>query len=175
MSAVIPSTCVQRVAAKLGNRASPQALQYVQQQLALTAQPGPGGGPQLRQAGQRVQRQLALVAVIQQRNAAINAARFQAVRSYVSSTWAGKEAEGLRAVLTGSVEGRRGARSSVALEQQQLADQYLGGLVTELDRAGLRDTLASGALDREVGRALWQLNSQQPNLAGLPREAVDIA
>ena len=175
MSAVIPQTCVQRVAARLGNRASPQALQYVQQQLALGAQPGPGGGPQLRQTGQRVQRQLALVAAIQQRNAAINAARFQAVRAYVNGTWSGKEAEGLRAILTGSVEGRRGARSSVALEQQQLADQYLGGLVTELDRAGLRETFASGAIDREVAQALWQLNSQQPNLAGLAREAVDIA
>lgn len=171
----IPQDCVARVADAMGGKASAQTLAYVRQQIQNAIGPGPAPAQALQTAAQRFQQKAALAAVIQRRNAALNAVVYQRAVSYVTTTWKGKEAEGLRALLTGSIEGRKGARSSAAREQHVLMDRYTGGLYTELERAGVRELFASGAADRDVARALWQSGQQTPNMAGISREAQDIA
>lgn len=179
MAAVIPPTCVQRVATALGGKATPQQLQLIASNIQNAQQQilNAGGSPtsSLSQAAARVAQQAQLAALIQKRNAAINAIRYRAVTDYVTTHWKGKEAEGLRALLTGSIRAKAGARASAALEQRVLTNTYLGSLTTELDRAGLTDAWRTGSLDLEVARALWQMNQPTPNLAGLPAEAVGIA
>lgn len=81
----------------------------------------------------------------------------------------------MRALLTGSVEGRRGARASAAREQGAIMGQYFGQVTTELERAGLLGAFKTGALDDDVARALWQLNEREPRLDGIPADAVTIA
>lgn len=171
----IPQDCVARVADAMGAKANAQTLAYVRQQIQNAMTPGPTPAASLQTAAQRFQQRATLAAVIQRRNAALNAVVYQRAMSYVSTTWAGKEAEGLRALMTGSIEGRKGARSSVAREQHVLMDRYAGGLYTELERAGVRELFASGAADRDVSRALRELGQPSPNLTGISREAQDIA
>jgi hypothetical protein len=178
MSAV-PKDCIARVATALGGKATPQQLQLIASNLTNAQQQivNAGGSPTtaLTAAAARVAQQAQLAALIAKRNAALNAIRYRALTDYVSTHWKGNEAEGLRALLTGSIRAKTGARASVALEQRMLGNTYLGSLTTELERGGLMDAFKSGSLDQDIARALWQLNSPNPNAAGLPREAVDIA
>lgn len=171
----IPQDCVARVATAMGAKADAQTLTYVREQIQKAMTPGPSPADQLQSAALRFQQRAELAAVIQRRNAALNAVIYQRALGYVTTTWAGREAEGLRAMLTGSIEARKGARASVAREQHILLDRYNGGLYTELERAGVRELFASGAADQDVVRALRQLGQQQPNMAGISREAQTIA
>src|SRR5690606_18384136 len=88
-------------------------------------------------AARKFAAQQKLAALVAKRNAAINQQRYFQNLAYVAEVWKGREYEGLRAILTGSIEGRAGARSSVALEQRTLQGLYLGGLNVELERAGV--------------------------------------
>lgn len=179
MVAVIPPNCVQRVATALGGKATPQQLQLIASNIQNAQQQilNLGGSPtgSLAQAAARVAQAAQLAALIQKRNATLNAIRYRAVTDYVTTHWKGKEAEGLRALLTGSIRAKAGARASAALEQRVLGNTYLGSLTTELERGGLVDAWRTGSLDLDVARALWALNSPNPNLAGFPAEAVGIA
>lgn len=178
MSAV-PKDCIARVATALGGKATPQQLTLIASNLTNAQQQivNAGGSPtgSLNAAAARVAQQAQLAALIAKRNAALNALRYRALTDYVGTHWQGSEAEGLRALLTGSIRAKTGARASAALEQRMLTNTYLGSLTTELERGGLIDAWKTGSLDQDVARALWALNSPNPNVAGLPREAVDIA
>lgn len=177
----IPAACVARVAAALGTKITPQTLDYVRQQIGQTSTPQTGGfgltppPGNLAQAAAAFQQRARLAAVIQRRNAALNAVAYQRIRGYIGSAWADKPAEGLRALLTGSIEGRNAARASASREQQMLMHRYTGGLDTELELAGVRKLFASGANDLEVSRALAQLSQQTPNMTGIGRDAQTIA
>jgi hypothetical protein len=174
-----PANCVTRVTTAMAGKVSQAQATQIQQQLALLQQQlqqqGVSPSQAVHQAGRQYAQQVQLAKLIAKRNATINALRYQALSTYLDATWAGRESEGLRAILTGSIEGRKGARQSVSAEQRWLRDHYLGGLETELTRAGVRDLFKTGVLDRDVARALWQLNSKQPNVASLPADAVKIA
>lgn len=175
----IPSDCVARVGEALGEKLSKEQTRQIAEQLDTLRQQAErdGASPSqaLHKAGRDYATKVQLAALIEKRNATINALRFQALSTYLSTTWAGKEAEGMRAILTGSIEGRKGARVSAATEQRWLRDHYLGTLDNALRREGVRDLFKSGTLDQDVARALWQLNSKAPDMAGLAADAVKIA
>ena len=175
----IPAECIARVGKAMGEKVGKEDTKLIADELDRLRQQAEAAGTPPSQsphkAGRDYAEKAAFAALVAKRNATINALRFQALSTYLQTTWKGREAEGLRAILTGSVEGRKGARVSAAIEQRWLRDHYLGGLDNELQRAGVRDLFKSGALDRDVARALWQLNSTQPNVTGLPADAVKIA
>ena len=175
----IPSECVGKVAEAMGDKVTKEDLKQIAEEVEkLQKQAEAAGIPpsqSLHHAGRTYAEKVQLAAMIAKRNATINTLRFEAVLQYVRSTWKGKEGEGLRAVLTGSVEGRKGARASVAGEQRWLRDHYLGTLDDDLRTAGVRDLFKSGTLDRDISRALWQLNTQTPNVNGIAKDAVTIA
>jgi hypothetical protein len=175
----IPADCVARISSALGEKVPRSRVDEVAKEIDRLQREvvREGGSPadSLRQATQRYANQLQLAAIIEQRNSAINARLFAERLQYVRTAWKGREAEGLRALLTGSVEGRRGARASAAREQSALMGQYFGQVTTELERAGLLGAFKTGALDDDVARALWQLNEREPRLDGIPADAVTIA
>lgn len=175
----IPEDCVVRLAEALGEKATKRDLFDVADQIGRLQQEalreGVSPADSLREATRRYGEKADLALLIAKRNEKLNAIRYGERMGYVRGAWKGREAEGLRAILTGSVEGRRGARASVALEQKVLTQQYFGAVTTELRRKGLLPAFKSGALDQDVTRALWQLEQKTPNLEGLPREAVEIA
>lgn len=179
--AVVPADCLKRAADSLGGPFTQERLGFVRDELArLQAQliqQGLASSPAnaFMFAARKFAAQQKMAAAVAKRNAALNQARYFHQLAYVTGVWKGREAEGLRAILTGSIEGRVGARQSAALEQKLLTGQYLGGINLELERAGVMDAFRTGSVDRPVTNALWQLNSKTPKLDGIPKDAVKIA
>ncbi|HZO15651.1 MAG TPA: hypothetical protein VFB62_20400, partial [Polyangiaceae bacterium] len=176
---VIASDCVARVSAAMGEKLKKGDIEEAAGELDRLARElvgeGLSPGDAVVAAARRYAEKAELAAVIATRNANINAIRFTELLGYVREVWKGNEAEGIRALLTGSIEGRRGARLSVAREQKVLEGQYFGQITTELERAGVMDAFKTGSLDLEVSRALWQLNEKVPRLEGLSKDAVTVA
>ena len=175
----IPNTCVTKLSDFLAGKATKADIDRVSKDLdrlyreALLDGISPADA--VRSAGERYARQSQMAILVARRNTALNAIRLRERLSYVRDTWKGREAEGLRALLTGSIEGRKGARASVAREQRVLMGQYFGQVTTELERSGHMTLFKTGQVDRQVARALWELNSDAPRLDGMPADAVAIA
>ena len=177
----IPADCIRAAADSLGGPLTQEQLGFLQDEVtrlqSSLAQQGQlaNAANVLLIAARKFGAQQKLAAAIEKRNAVLNQQRYFQSLAYVTTTWKGREAEGLQALLTGSIRGRAGARNSAALQQKVLAGQYLGGINFELERAGVLDALRTGSIDRDVARALWQLNSTSPRLAGMPADAVTTA
>ena len=177
----IPSDCIRAAADSLGGPLTQEQLGFLQDEVtrlqSSLAQQGQlaNAANVLLIAARKFGAQQKLAAAIEKRNAVLNQQRYFQSLAYVTTTWKGKEAEGLQALLTGSIRGRAGARNSAALQQKILAGQYLGGINVELERAGVMEGLRSGSIDRPVGRALWQLSSAAPRLDDIPADAVKAA
>lgn len=119
--------------------------------------------------------QMKAAAAIERRNAAMNVKRLTDAVTFVKNSFGDDPALGMQSILTGSQRARTGARRSVAAEQEQLRGLYLGGLLTDLERSGELSILTSGSADLDIAKALWQLNSKEPDFAGLMPEAVKLA
>jgi hypothetical protein len=175
----VPADCVGRITRALGERGVQLPLidvaRDVEQLQFEIMREGHSPDTALKLAASRYAKKAELAALIELRNANISALVFTERLSYVRQVWQGREAEGLRAILTGSVEARRGARSSVAREQSGLADEYRSQVTTEIERSGLMAAFKTGELDRDVGRALWQLNETTPKFDDIPADAVTLA
>lgn len=175
----IAADCILRVTAALGDKAKKSDIVEAAKQVdRLTREVlREGGSPAeaVNVALMRYAKGAELAALIELRAAHINALRFAERVAYVRTVWKGREAEGLRAFLTGSIEARQGARVSVAKEQVMLEGTYKAQLTTEIERAGLMPMFSSGQLDREIGRALWQFSEKTPRLDGIPKDAVTLA
>lgn len=109
------------------------------------------------------------------RAAFINARRRAEALAYLRNNWADQPVLGAESFLVGTNVARTGARASVSVEQSQLANSYVGGLLSDLEVAGNLDALSSGAFDDDIARALWQLRRDKPDTKGIPPVAVDIA
>ena len=112
------------------------------------------------EAAEQLASETELAAVIVKRNEAINLAARNNLLTYVKTQWGDRLVDGLEARLVGVQRARPGARRSIAAEQRALRGQYLGGLTTDLEKQGVLEVFASGALDLEVSRALRGLDDQ---------------
>lgn len=177
----VPADCLKRARDSLGGPFTQEQMAFVREELdrlqRTLLQQGLAATPAnaLVLASRKFAAQQKHAAILMKRNAAINQTRYFHQLAYVTEIWKGREAEGLRAVLTGSIEGRFGARQSAALEQKVLLGQYLGGMNLDLERAGVVDVFRTGTLDRDVTRALWQLNTKGSKLEGISKDAAAIA
>lgn len=175
----IPADCILKLGRALEGKATKAQLEEVRADLdRLARQAVIDGIPAeeaLTEATRRYASEAKKALAIEKRSALINLQRYQNSLGYLRSTWGDKPAEGLRAMLTGSIEGRKGARASVARSQRELLGQYVDQVTTELERQELMPAFKSGELDLPIARALWQLNLDTPNLTGLPKETVAIA
>lgn len=127
-----------------------------------------------QKAAQGIENDLKRAAAIEKRNAAINRRiRLEAV-DFIATQFPDRPWEGITALLAGSNRTGLGTRMSADAVQQALRGQYLGGLIGDLERAGLFDLFKSGAMDDEVARGLWALDTPEA-FAKLPNEAQALA
>lgn len=118
--------------------------------------------------------QVKLAAVIEKRNALLNARRRAELVGYIRSTWSDRPDLGLESFLVGTNVARAGARRSVAAEQKQLSQAYIAGFLNDIEKEGLLPFLTRGDLDQDIADSLWRIGMDKP-LDGLSREAVSIA
>lgn len=118
--------------------------------------------------------QVKLAAVIEKRNALLNARRRAELVGYIRSTWSDRPDLGLESFLVGTNVARAGARRSVAAEQKQLSQAYIAGFLNDIEKEGLLPFLTRGDLDQDIADALWRIGMDRP-LDGLSKEAVSIA
>lgn len=119
---------------------------------------------------------LAAAAAIERRNRALNLAKRAELSGWVQAHFGGNLAEGIEAVIAGVNRAKSGARNGAAQVQAMLLRSYAAGFAADLERSGHMKLFASGAMDRDVGRALWALGREgEDGLRGIAREAVEIA
>ncbi len=118
--------------------------------------------------------QVKLAAVIEKRNALLNARRRAELVGYIRSTWSDRPDLGLESFLVGTNVTRAGARRSVAAEQKQLSQAYIAGFLNDIEKEGLLPFLTRGDLDQDIADSLWRIGMDKP-LDGLSKEAVSIA
>lgn len=173
----IPKDCVAKVAAAMGDKIDAETLAFVRKKI----EDGAAGVAEASEAeamqslANRFARQLKLAAVVERRNAALNALTWQRSVNYIETTWKGKYQEGMRVLLTGSIEGRKSARASAMREQYMLHHRYTGMLDSELEMAGVRELFTNDAVAPEVARALSQLRRDKPDMTGIGTNAQKIA
>lgn len=126
-------------------------------------------------AGQEVAEQLEMAAFVEKRNAAINAAKRLERVAWVQQHFGKNLALGIESMLVGTQRAKQGARISVASVQESLKAQYLAGFTHDLEASGHGALFASGAMDRDVARALYDLRREGADLSVHAPEAVDIA
>ncbi|QLB63473.1 hypothetical protein [Paraburkholderia caribensis] len=129
------------------------------------------------EAARRVGEDLKQAAFIQRRNALLNATIRAERVQWIINNFGARPAEGLEALLVGVNRAKQGARNSVAAVQKTLRDRVLGGFVYDLEKINATKLFASGALDRDVARAMWAIG--RPNevemTRGLAPMALEIA
>jgi hypothetical protein len=120
-------------------------------------------------------RDVSIAAQVTRRNAALNKRATLEAFDYVSAVWSDDPAAGLKALMGGVNSARQGARASIAASQQSRVTNYVQGFLSKLEVEQVHHVFASGALDREVWRAVEQLGRDTPNMNGIPVEAQKIA
>lgn len=116
--------------------------------------------------------QMKMAALIEKRNSLINysirkKALFQ-VRQFKN------EGEGLLSLLVGSIKSKFGSKYSVDAQIHALQSEFIGKLVQGLEADDLLPVFASGKLDEEIAKELWNLPKGQKPISGSP-EAFKIA
>jgi hypothetical protein len=118
---------------------------------------------------------LEMAAVIEKRNAALNMNVRLKATAYVNQfREAGLDFEGFRGLLVGTERKRAGGRISVDAEQKGFRGEWLGGLIADLEKQDLMRQFTSGAFDRDISIALWNIGKNGDN-SKLAPEAVKIA
>lgn len=126
----------------------------------------------MRETAEEYARDIAEAALIQKRNAAINLRIKLEAIDFVRTQFANDPALGIESLLVGVNRPGVGTRLSAAAEQAQLKNYYLGGMMSEIERAGHWDLVTRGTLDREISQAMWA-RDQGATFTG-PREAREI-
>lgn len=136
-----------------------------------------GGREPALQAADDLAAEMHLQATVEKRNAALNLAIRQEKVAWIQRNFGRNAAEGLEALLVGVNRAKEGARAGAAQIQESLKGTYLGGFVADLEKSGHLSLLTTGAMDRDVARALWAIGKgdDEAALAGMSREAVDVA
>ncbi len=115
-------------------------------------------------------------AKIAKRNTAINLKREIEAFDFVMTQFGDNKVLGLEALLVGVNLPTMGNRYSAAAAQKALLEgKYLNNLQADLDRAGLWELFQSTEINRDISRAMWSLNRQEPQPTGVSRDAEAIA
>jgi len=140
----------------------------------MKANPGMAYNDAVERARQSLAEQAEVAAQGMRLNAAKNALR--TLEGIGRVRQAKDPVEGLRSLLLGTQRAEAGARMSAAGEQRALQASYIGGLTADISRVeGGLQLLASGAMDHDIARALWQVGQKAPVLDGIDPRAVGMA
>ncbi|AXF52838.1 MAG: structural protein [Podoviridae sp. ctdb7] len=108
-------------------------------------------------AAEDLAKQAEHAAIIEKRNALLNVTARARLVAFVRDQFADRPDLGVESFLVGTNLARQGSRLSVAAEQKALGDSYIGGLLSDLERADLVAVLARGDSDQEISDALWRI------------------
>lgn len=130
-----------------------------------------------REAAAEMAGELAAAAHIEKRNRLLNLAKRAELTGWIGAHFGNNLAEGIEAMIAGVNRAKPGARNGAAQMQARLHKAYAAGFAADLERTGHAKIFASGAMDRDVARALWAFGkkTEAAMLRGVPREAVEIA
>ena len=127
------------------------------------------------QAADELANNIKMAAVIEKRNAALNLAARMKALSFIQGEFQGMEVEGFKALIAGSEMRRRGARASAQSEQNQFLGAWMGGIIADMERAGLWQLFVSETMARETSRALYKMATPDADMTGIPAEAIKMA
>lgn len=175
--------CIKAMSAAAGRDLTDDEIDALQTQLQARTryEQAKNGAIDLRDAAMKaadsIGSDLKQAAFIERRNALINASIRAEKVAWVQAQFGARPAEGITALLVGVNRAKVGARNSVMAVQKTLRDKFLGGFVNDLERTGSAKLFASGAMDRDVARALWAFGREDEGarLKALPEPAVEIA
>lgn len=112
---------------------------------------------------------------IRQRNAALNARKTIEQIDYIRTVWADDPISGLQAILRSKATPRFGAGNSVIRAQAARADFLVISLYTNMAKKNLFSLFVSGEFDVDIHRAMWKLDAEDADMAGIRPEAVEMA
>jgi hypothetical protein len=115
-------------------------------------------GEAAMRAADSIAKDLEMAAIIEKRNAAINAKVRIVATSFVQKNFSTDYVEGVRALLNGTNILGIANRDSVDARQIERRSRYAGRLEADLDKAGVSELFASGTIDRDIARALWAVD-----------------
>lgn len=124
--------------------------------------------------------------VIERRNRALDIVREKARDEFYKQAKAEgvDPAEALQAIMVGTEKKMTGGRNSVDARGKALAQTFIGGLVGDLQRAGLLEAMSrrggalgtdAGAMDRSIAKALWSIGDDGKAKAPVSQEAKTVA
>ena len=119
--------------------------------------------------------EMVAAAQIEKRNAAINLKRSLEAIDFVKTQFGDDPVSGLQSLLVGTNRPGVGSRYSAAATQTAFLEKYLSGMQSDLDIAGLWKVFQSGALDRDISRAMWAINRKVETPTNVSREVKQIA
>lgn len=130
--------------------------------------------PHIRKLLENYNRRKQAAVAAHKRAVELQQARIHANLNHIMTKFSGMEWEGISALQIGSKFVRDGARYSVDSVRASLSGYYLGNLLNDLEEIGPAtfELLRKGKLDREIARALWEIDTGNYNG---PKEALDIA
>ena len=180
----MPNTeqCIAAIRKAVGRDLSPADLEAVAETLEARARGKREAGKDPREAELEAAQELAddarEAAFVERRNTKLNYAVRHRFRRHVEGFGEGNAAAALEAYQVGVNKRRLGSRLSGDALQKAWDGKLLGGLLHDLNAAGKRnpEILASGALDREIAREMWEIGKPggKPGVTGSP-EARQIA
>ena len=109
------------------------------------------------------------------RNTYLNNAAMTKALGFIQAVWPDNPREGLIATLVGTNVARRGAQRSIHADQGSLADKWVNGFASDLERTGKMELWARGDLDEDIYKALGEEYKDNPNYTGLDRDAREAA
>lgn len=179
--ALAPASCIAEITKAAGRELSAEEMDDLISEFdrRIAEQEAIGGlddlDARVRKAADDYAQDMAAAAVIQKRNAAIQLKVHLEALDKVTSQFASNPALGVESVLVGVNTVGKGSRNSAALAQDRLKNHYKSGMVTELRKADVLDILNSGSQDREIAKALFARNREEPVPSGVTKEADKIA
>jgi hypothetical protein len=119
---------------------------------------------------------LQMAAVIERRNAALNiAARLRASTFLQQFNRPELDFEGFRALLVGTQRKRAAGRLSVDAEAKAFRGEWLGGMISDMERAGIWREFTSGEFDRDVFIALHAMGrGEQPQVSPVALKIAEV-
>lgn len=108
-----------------------------------------------------------LAAALEKRSAMINAK--VVAQNYNFLAKFDNPAEGLKALMVGSVYSKVGSKLSIDAQGKALTNKYLGRLINDLEKGGLLDHFSRGHMDDDIARELFEIKPDgQPGVSNNP-------
>ena len=174
--------CIGQIKLALGRDATEQELyellEVLMDRQRKLIKSGMGQNKAADQAAEEVSKEMRIAAMVEKRNALLRQKRIADAVSYVRDNWMDDRPDlGVESFLVGTNIDRTGSRMSVAAEQKQLWQGYIGGLINDIKRIGddAFAMFARGTEDREISGALWELNRDAPDMDGFSAPVVAVA